>query len=63
MDGGAAASFVDGGSRPVLFILGPTGSGKTRLAVEVALACDGEVVNADAMQLYEGLDIATAKVT
>jgi len=46
----------------VLFVLGPTGTGKSKLAVHLALHVDGEVVNADAMQLYQGLDIATAKV-
>lgn len=45
------------------FVVGPTGSGKSALAVELAGRWDGEVVNADAFQLYKGLDICTAKPT
>lgn len=44
-------------------VLGPTASGKTALAVALAQAFDGEVVSADSMQIYEGMDIATAKPT
>ncbi|WP_349627351.1 tRNA (adenosine(37)-N6)-dimethylallyltransferase MiaA [Arthrobacter sp. C9C5] len=44
-------------------VVGPTGSGKSDLAVSLALALDGEVVNADAMQFYRGMDIGTAKIT
>jgi tRNA dimethylallyltransferase len=46
----------------VVCILGQTGAGKSKLAVELALAVDGEVVNCDAMQVYEGLPIATAQI-
>ena len=45
----------------VVAVVGPTASGKSALAVEVALALDGEVVNADAFQLYRGMDVGTAK--
>ena len=48
---------------PVVAVVGPTGSGKSDLAVALALELDGEVVNADAMQFYRGMDIGTAKVT
>jgi tRNA dimethylallyltransferase len=48
--------------RPIA-IVGPTATGKSALAVELAARVDGEVVNADAMQLYRGMDIGTAKVT
>ena len=48
---------------PVIAVVGPTGSGKSDLAVELALALDGEVINADAMQFYRGMDIGTAKIT
>ncbi|HET8640875.1 MAG TPA: tRNA (adenosine(37)-N6)-dimethylallyltransferase MiaA [Pseudonocardiaceae bacterium] len=48
-------------SRPVA-IVGPTATGKTDLAVRLALAVGGEVLNADAMQLYRGMDIGTAKL-
>ncbi len=47
----------------VVAVVGPTASGKSALAVEVALALGGEVVNADAFQLYRGMDVGTAKVT
>jgi tRNA dimethylallyltransferase len=49
-------------SIPVVVIVGPTAVGKSDLAVTVAEALDGEIVSADAMQLYRGLDIGTAKV-
>lgn len=48
---------------PVIAVVGPTGSGKSDLAVALALRIDGEVVNADAMQFYRGMDIGTAKIT
>jgi tRNA dimethylallyltransferase len=48
---------------PVIAVIGPTGSGKSDLAVNLALALDGEVINADAMQFYRGMDIGTAKIT
>ncbi len=44
-------------------IAGPTASGKTRLAVELARRAGGEVVNADSQQLYRGLDVGTGKPT
>ena len=47
----------------LLIITGPTATGKTALAVECAAALNGEVVSADSMQLYRGMDIGTAKVT
>ncbi|MEI6351513.1 MAG: tRNA (adenosine(37)-N6)-dimethylallyltransferase MiaA [Verrucomicrobiota bacterium] len=43
------------------FIAGPTAVGKTAVAIAVAEACDGEIVGADAFQVYEGMDILTAK--
>ncbi|MFL6238127.1 MAG: tRNA (adenosine(37)-N6)-dimethylallyltransferase MiaA [Actinomycetes bacterium] len=46
---------------PILAIVGPTAAGKSALAVDLALAAGGEVINADSMQLYRGLDIGTAK--
>lgn len=63
-------------SKPLICIIGTTGTGKSQLAVELALALEsksedclygpwngGRVINADAMQTYEGLDIVTNKVT
>ncbi|MCU1680732.1 MAG: miaA [Amycolatopsis sp.] len=44
-------------------MVGPTATGKSDLAVALALALGGEVVNADAMQLYRGMDIGTAKIS
>ncbi|MBK7722985.1 MAG: tRNA (adenosine(37)-N6)-dimethylallyltransferase MiaA [Austwickia sp.] len=49
-------------SLPVVAIVGPTATGKSELALALARAADGEVVNADASQLYRGMDIGTAKV-
>ena len=45
----------------VVVIVGPTASGKTDLAVRLAEGCAGEIVNADSMQVYRGMDIGTAK--
>jgi tRNA dimethylallyltransferase len=45
----------------VLVVLGPTGTGKTALAVELARALGGEIVGCDALQVYRGFDAATAK--
>ena len=50
-------------TKPVICIVGPTASGKSALAQRVALALDGEVVSADSMQVYKGMDIGTGKVT
>ena len=49
--------------RKVAVIYGPTASGKTRLAAELALRNNGEVVSADSMQIYRGMQIGTAKPT
>jgi tRNA dimethylallyltransferase len=48
---------------PVLAVVGPTASGKSDLGVALALELGGEVVNADSMQLYRGMDVGTAKLT
>lgn len=47
----------------VICIVGPTASGKTGLAIELAKKINAEVISADSMQIYKGLDIGTAKVT
>ena len=47
----------------VVAVVGPTATGKSDLGLALAHALDGEVVNADAMQLYRGMDIGTAKLT
>jgi tRNA dimethylallyltransferase len=48
---------------PVVAVVGPTAAGKSDLGVALAQALGGEVVNADSMQLYRGMDIGTAKLT
>ena len=48
---------------PVVAVVGPTATGKSDLGVELALRLGGEVVNADASQLYRGMDIGTAKLS
>jgi len=48
---------------PVVAVVGATATGKSDLAVELALRLDAEVVNADSMQLYRGMDVGTAKLT
>ena len=47
----------------ILVIAGPTASGKSELALELARRLDGEIVSADSMQVYRGMDIGTAKPT
>ena len=47
----------------LLVISGPTASGKSSLGVKLAHALDGEIISADSMQVYRGMDIGTAKVT
>jgi tRNA dimethylallyltransferase len=47
----------------LIAVVGPTATGKSDLGLALARAYDGEVVNADAMQLYRGLDVGTAKLT
>jgi tRNA dimethylallyltransferase len=48
---------------PLVAVVGPTATGKSDLGLALAAELDGEVVNADAMQLYRGLDIGTAKLS
>lgn len=48
---------------PVVAVVGPTGAGKSDLAVAIALDLGGEVVNGDSMQVYRGMDIGTAKLS
>jgi tRNA dimethylallyltransferase len=53
------ADHLDG--LPIVAVAGPTAAGKTGLAVELARAMGGEIVNADALQMYRGMEIGTAK--
>ncbi len=48
---------------PLIAIVGPTASGKTSLAIEICKRYDAEAVSCDSMQIYKGMDIATAKPT
>ena len=48
---------------PLLIVAGPTATGKSDSAVELALRMNGEVISADSMQVYRGMDIGSAKVT
>jgi len=54
---------LTGELRPLVIVLGPTGVGKTSLAIELAGALDGEIVGADSRQIYRYMDIGTAKPT
>ena len=47
----------------LIFIVGATATGKSALALEIAKQLRGEIVNADSMQLYKGMDIGTAKLS
>ena len=47
---------------PIIAIVGPTASGKSELAIEMALRFNGEIINCDSVQVYQGIEIATAKV-
>ncbi|KFK30017.1 hypothetical protein AALP_AA7G206700 [Arabis alpina] len=49
--------------KKVVVVMGPTGSGKSKLAVDLASLFPVEIINADAMQIYNGLDVLTNKVT
>ncbi len=48
---------------PLIVILGSTGTGKTKLSIELAQRFGAEIISADSMQVYKGLDIVTAKAT
>lgn len=51
------------GKQKIVVVCGPTASGKTGLSIELAKMFDGEIISADSMQIYRGLDIGTAKAT
>ncbi len=50
-------------AKKIIAVAGPTASGKTKLAIEIAKRVSGEVVSCDSMQIYRGMDIGTAKPT
>src|SRR6185369_17204335 len=47
---------------PLIAVVGPTASGKSALGIELALALNGEIINCDSVQVYQEIQIATAKV-
>lgn len=66
VDGGTQSQSANpnmGREKPkVVVIMGPTGSGKSRLAIDLASHFPVEIINADSMQVYRGLDVLTNKV-
>jgi len=50
-------------TQQVIFVIGPTAVGKSAYAIDLALEMNGEIVSADSMQVYKGLDLGTAKPT
>lgn len=52
---------MDPDPTPLILLSGPTGTGKSDLAIEIARRLDGEIINADSVQIYRGLDIGSAK--
>ena len=56
-------SFINDKKIKIAAVTGPTASGKTALAIELAKRLDGEIISCDSMQIYRGMDIGTAKPT
>lgn len=57
----SSVSFASS-QKPVIAVVGPTASGKSTLAINLALELNGEIINCDSVQVYRGIQIATAKV-
>ena len=49
--------------KPLIILTGPTAVGKTALSIGLAKAVGGEIISADSMQVYKGMDVGTAKIT
>lgn len=47
----------------IIIVVGPTASGKTAMSISLAKALNGEIISADSMQVYRGMDVGTAKIT
>ena len=59
----AAKQLADNAAKPrVIILTGPTAVGKTAVSLELARAVNGEIISADSVQVYRGLDIGSAKV-
>ncbi|PHT44743.1 Adenylate isopentenyltransferase [Capsicum baccatum] len=56
-------NIIKSNKNKVVFILGATGTGKSRLSVDLATHFSAEIINSDKMQVYKGLDIVTNKIT
>lgn len=54
--------MLDRKKRPLVVLTGPTAVGKTALSIQLAKAINGEIISADSMQVYKGMDIGTAKI-
>lgn len=48
--------------KPMVVVTGPTAVGKTELSIQLAQKLDGEIISADSMQIYQKMDIGTAKI-
>ena len=48
--------------KPLIVLTGPTAVGKTSLSISLAKAVNGEIISADSMQVYKGMDIGSAKI-
>lgn len=57
------SSTIQGKKKRIIVLAGPTGCGKSKLAIELAQAIGGEIVSADSIQVYRNMDIGTAKVS
>ncbi len=55
--------MTDTKKRPLIILTGPTAVGKTELSIKLAKAVNGEIISADSMQVYKGMNIGTAKIT
>lgn len=57
------ATGMERAEPPLVVVVGPTASGKTALAIKLAVQCNGEIICADSRTVYKGMDIGTAKPT
>lgn len=55
--------MIEQEKKPLIILTGPTAVGKTNLSIQLAKAVNGEIISADSMQVYKGMDIGSAKIT